>query len=114
MSYEVHLTRAELPWESAEQPIDLSEWLAYAGARPDLRVNGRIGWADGTEIPVYEYRCAAGYPVSLTWGDGAVAVKGLADEDGARELLPLAAGLRANLVGDDGERYTADGVVWPD
>ncbi|KAE8764394.1 hypothetical protein [Georgenia thermotolerans] len=76
MSYEVHLTRAELPWESAEQPIDLGEWLAYAGARPDLRVNGRIGWADGTEVPVYEYRCAAGYPVSLTWGEGAVAVKG--------------------------------------
>ena len=114
MSYEVHLTRAELPWESKEQPIDLSEWLAFAVGRADLRVNGLIQWGVGTEVPVYEYRCAAGYPVSLTWGDGAVAIKGLADEAGARELLPLAAGLRANLVGDDGERYSADGVAWPD
>ncbi|WP_433318358.1 hypothetical protein ACQP0U_11955 [Micromonospora sp. CA-269861] len=113
MGYEIHISRAEEYYESEGQPITLPEWQSYADGNPALSVGGWLGW-DEDRQPIYEYTCADGSPVSLTWFEGAINIKGHFDGDPYREFGTFAEDLQANLQGDDGERYTANGVLPPE
>ncbi|MFD1326096.1 hypothetical protein [Micromonospora sonneratiae] len=108
MGYELHITRAKRHCDSRKNPIDLSEWLAYAQSSPTLTVGG---W-DG-DIPIFSHVCGDGSDVSLTWADGEIMIKGYFTTDPANEFVPMATDLRANVLGDDDERYTEAGVVEP-
>ncbi|MBY8873275.1 hypothetical protein K7640_15680 [Micromonospora sp. PLK6-60] len=112
MGYELHISRAEEYYDSEEHPVALDEWLSYAESNSTLRVGGWLGW-DEDRQPIYEYTCADGSVVSLTWFEGAIEIKGHFDGDAYREFGALAEDLRGNLQGDEGERYTSDGVLPP-
>ncbi|RZT80661.1 hypothetical protein EV382_3919 [Micromonospora violae] len=51
--------------------------------------------------------------VSLTWFEGGIDIKGHFSSDPYREFGSLAENFGATIHGDDGERYTADGVLPP-
>ncbi|MEU5786135.1 hypothetical protein ABZ754_00210 [Micromonospora purpureochromogenes] len=112
VGYELHISRAEEYYDSAERPIALDEWLSYAESNSTLRVGGWLGWDEGRQ-PIYEYTCADGNVVSLTWFEGAIEIKGHFDGDAYREFGAVAENLQANLQGHHGERYTASGVLPP-
>ncbi|MEH1166050.1 hypothetical protein V6V47_11765 [Micromonospora sp. CPCC 205539] len=74
--------------------------------------DGWLGW-DEDRQPIYVYTCTDGSVVSLTWFEGAIEIKGHFDGDAYQEFGSIGEALQANLQGDDGERYTADGVRPP-
>ncbi|GGO08317.1 hypothetical protein [Micromonospora parathelypteridis] len=113
MGYELHITRAAEYYDSEEHPIALDEWFSYAENTPALTVGGWIWWGEDRH-PFYVYTCADGSVVSMTWFEGAIDVKGHFGGDAYREFGSFAEDLRADLQGDDGERYTASGVLPPD
>ncbi len=112
MGYELHISRAEEYYDSAERPIPLIEWLSYAENNPALGVGGWLGWNEDRQ-PIYEYTCTDGNLMSLTWFEGAIEIKGHFDGDPYQEFGSIAEDLQAHLHGDDGERYTASGVLPP-
>ncbi|MEU9742624.1 hypothetical protein AB0E12_25915 [Micromonospora chersina] len=112
MGYEIHISRAEKYYDSEEDAIALEEWLSYTERNPALRASGWLGLEEDRQ-PTFEYTCADGSLVSLTWFEGGINVKGHFDSDPYREFGALAEDLRANLQGDGGKRYTADGVLPP-
>ncbi|MFI7426662.1 hypothetical protein ACIBPB_06715 [Micromonospora sp. NPDC049836] len=112
MGYELHISRAEEYYDSEEHPIALDEWLSYAESNPALGVGGWLSW-DEDRQPIYEYACTDGSLVSLTWFEGAIEIKGHFEGEAYHEFGSIAEDLRANLQGDDGERYTASGVLPP-
>ncbi|MFF5181445.1 hypothetical protein ACFY2Q_25735 [Micromonospora sp. NPDC000316] len=112
MGYEIHISRADEYCDSEEHPIALEEWLSYAESNPALRAGGWLAWGEDRQ-PIFEYTCVDGSVVSLTWFEGGIDIKGHFDSDPYREFSALATDLRANLQGDEGERYTADGVLPP-
>ncbi|MFI6331355.1 hypothetical protein ACIBBG_24000 [Micromonospora chersina] len=112
MGYELHISRAAEYYHSEEHPIALEEWLSYAENNPSLRVGGWLG-RDEDRQPVYEHTCRDGTLVSLTWFEGAIEIKGQFGGDAYREFGSITEDLRANLQGDDGERYTSSGVLPP-
>ncbi|MGC4868101.1 hypothetical protein ACLQ3B_22020 [Micromonospora sp. DT53] len=109
MAYELHITRAEEYYESEEHPIALEEWLSYAESSAALRAGGWLG-SDDDRQPIYQYTCTDGSVVVLTWSEGAIDIKGQFGGDAYQEFGRIGRDLQANLQGDDGERYTADGV----
>ncbi|MEH0826080.1 MULTISPECIES: hypothetical protein [unclassified Micromonospora] len=109
MGYELHISRAEEYYDSEEHPIALDEWLSYAGSNPTLSEDGWLG----SDPPVFGYTCTDGSVVSLAWFEGAIDIKGHFNGDAYQEFGTIAEDLQANLQGDHGERYTADGVLPP-
>ncbi|MGC4863557.1 hypothetical protein [Micromonospora sp. DT41] len=112
MGYELHISRAEEYYASEENPIAMEEWLSFADGFPALRATGWIGGAEDRQ-PIYEYTCADGSSVSLVWFEGAIDIKGQFGGDAYQEFGRIADDLQASLQGDDGERYTAGGVLPP-
>nr|WP_055505007.1 hypothetical protein [Nonomuraea pusilla] len=110
MGYEIHISRAEEYYDSEARPITLAEWLSYAESNSALSVGG---WAEGDEdrMPIYAYTCKDGSEVSLSWFEGAIRIKGYFAGDPYQEFGTFAIDLQANLQGDDGERYTPNGVL---
>ncbi len=111
VGYELHITRAEESYDSEEVPILLDEWLGYAASSPLLAERGWVQWTDIGRVPVFAYACGDGIEVSLTFDGAQINVKGVLDDLGALELAKIAEDLQANLIGDDGERYTTAGIV---
>ena len=111
MGYELHITRAEEWLDSDDAPILLDEWLRYAEGSPLLALGGWIEWSDLGRVPVFAYTCADGDKASLTWDGAQILVKGVRDDVGVLDLLKVAEHFHANLIGDDGERYTAEGIA---
>jgi hypothetical protein len=56
---------------------------------------------------VYAYTSSDGHEFSLHWRDGEALVKGHFSDQARQELARLAEGLKANLIGDENEKYTA-------
>jgi len=110
MGYDLHITRAADWCDAEEQPIGRDEWNTYARQHAALAEAGWVAWADLGREPVYEVTGHDEESPSLSWRDGAVTVTG---ENGHHlpDLVAIAVDLRANVVGDDGEHYTADGPV---
>ncbi|MEU8164934.1 hypothetical protein AB0B97_00345 [Micromonospora sp. NPDC049004] len=112
MAYELHITRADEYFDSEEHPITFEEWLQYADANPALTIGGRLNSGVGLQ-PIYEFTCSNGDVVSMTWFEGAIEIKGHFEGIAFREFGDIVGDLQANLLGDDGERYTASGVQPP-
>ena len=109
----LHITRAENWYDSDETPIQLADWLGYAASNPLLVERGWVEWSDVGRVPVFACVCRDGVETSLTWSDGRIRVKGVQNNIGALELAKVAEDLEANLIGDDGERYTTVGLARP-
>ena len=113
MGYELHITRAENSYDSEVAPILLAEWLGYAANSPLLAEREWIQWTDIGRVPVFAYARGDGAAISLALDGAQIRVKGVLDDVGELELVKIAEDLQANLIGDDGERYTTAGIVPP-
>lgn len=113
MGYDLHISRRE-HWadDEAGNSISLEEWRAYVDADLELR------WADVVERDTAlwfvreEDRERDDLPW-LWWTMDEVRSKGQTVET-TRKMWLVAQALRANLQGDDGERYGADGEMIPE
>jgi hypothetical protein len=98
LGYAVHIRRKS-------GGISLSEWREFARTTGGLSEAGEVD-GDGAEgVPVFAWRDAR-----FVWKAGEVLIDDLSD-DWCKKLGEVAAGLGAEAVGDDGERYLADGRV---
>ncbi|WP_238015036.1 hypothetical protein KZZ52_33900 [Dactylosporangium sp. AC04546] len=110
MGYDLHITRAE-DWLDAEaRPIGRDEWNSYAGRHPDMVAEGWVEWADVGREPIYDWPSGNEERSSLSWRNGEVVVTGVYT-DHLPGLVTIAADLGANLIGDDGERYSTEGTI---
>lgn len=105
MGYDLHITRAEEWSASTEAPIHLAEWESTASQAPGLRRAGSVN-IRGADTPVYAMH--GGGP-SLVFEAGRIVAYGVRSAGDAQQLVLLADGLNARVVGDDGEEYGPDG-----
>jgi len=110
VGYDLHITRAGNWLDAQAQPIGRDEWNSYAGQHAALVEAGWTDWADVGRQPVYELTGRDEEGPALGWHRGEVNVSGETIEY-LPELVAIAADLHANVVGDDGENYTAEGPV---
>lgn len=97
LGYAVHIRRIS-------GRIELVEWTAFASAAPDLEERGAVESA-GQDVPVYAWKDA-----TFVWKNGEVVADRMSEE-WRRKLGDIADRLNAQAIGDDGERYFADGRV---
>jgi hypothetical protein len=120
MGYDVHITRAENWVDSGIQAISVEEWLEYVRSDPEMRLDGRAEarTSDG-ETAAYENAGLAvwtaysqdGKEGNHAWFDfrnGCVVVKN-PDSEILSKMSRIAAHLRGQVQGDDGEDYGPDG-----
>ena len=110
MGYDLLITRAQGWVESELHPISFDEWLDYVARDPELEIDERqlgygvrgfamwTAWSQHTEES----------PAWLDWFEGAVFTKH-PDSELRGKMFRIAQALGAKLVGDEGERYGADG-----
>jgi hypothetical protein len=110
VGYELHITRANHWLESEGQPIGREEWSTYVHEHAALVEAGWVEWADIGREPVYELTGRDEESPSLSWQNGRVTITG-PEIDYLPDLIAIAADLRAHIVGDDDQRYTAEGPV---
>lgn len=120
MGYEVHITRAEEWVESENFPISLADWKAYVNADPEMRLDGyaeattpqgetiRIESAGIVVWISYSGHGVGGNMAWFSWFGGRVSVKG-PDKEILQKMHAIAKALNARVLGDEGERYDADG-----
>jgi hypothetical protein len=94
--------------DSEAQPIGRDEWNAYARQHAGLVEAGWVEWTTIGREPVYELAGRNGECPSLSWHEGAIDVCG-PEMDYLPDLVAIAADLGANVIGDEGEHYTAEG-----
>lgn len=106
MGYELHMTRASHWLDSEGCPIAFREWIEFAHNSAALREEGHLGLHGVGRQPAFTWGSPDGVAVGLHWYEGRVILSG-AHAPGVDlvGLADLAAGLSANLVGDEGEQY---------
>ncbi|WP_157880975.1 hypothetical protein [Streptomyces griseoruber] len=106
MGYELHMTRASHWLDSEECPITLHEWIEFGHGSVVLQEEGYLDLDCVGRQPLFTWGGADGLAVGLHWFEGRVTLSG-AHAPGVDlvGLADLAAGLSANLIGDDGELY---------
>jgi hypothetical protein len=101
MGYDLHITRAELWFESNQPPISQAEWPALVDRREDLRPVGSdviFDIAESIRIPMW-------------WRNGQITINkpfgrdNTLHEQVTNALAQLATDINARLQGDDGEVY---------
>lgn len=104
MVYDVHVTRAADWVDSERMPLPLSDLRTVVATQSDLRVVAR-GVLNDHDL----YALVDGIPATLgLWTAGEIVVR----EPGPWHLAraaQLAQGLRAYVIGDDGQRYRLAG-----
>jgi len=120
MGYEVHITRANEWTESKKTPVALADWEAYVNADPEMRLDGFAetttpqGETIRIEIPgIAVWTSYSGHEVDgnmawFSWFNGRVSVKS-PDKEILQKMHAIAEALNAIVLGDEGERYDADG-----
>jgi hypothetical protein len=108
VGYDLHITRADELLDSEEHPIGRDEWNDYARQHPGLVEAGWVQWKSIGRETVYELAGRNGESPSLSWYRGVVDVSG-PEMDYLPDLVAIAADLHANVIGDEGEHYTAEG-----
>jgi hypothetical protein len=115
VGYDVHITRAEHSSESESNPITLVEWLDYIAGDVEMRVDnfaeadvdGDTLRYDNDGLAVWTAFSGHGLNGNMAWFDyrhGAVVVKN-PNEELLGKMKRIAAALRANVIGDEGEFY---------
>ncbi|MGI5183445.1 hypothetical protein ACQEVZ_45025 [Dactylosporangium sp. CA-152071] len=110
MGYDLHITRAADPFDAEDFPIGRDEWNGYARRHPAMAEVGWVDWTNFGREAIYAWPAGRDDPCSLSWYSSEVTVTGCREQD-IPGLLAIATSLAANLFGDDGERYTEDGIM---
>jgi hypothetical protein len=117
MGYEVHIHRADHWLESDSSPISLDEWSAYVEQADDLRMDdfAESTTPDGATIRVDEPGIAVWTaqpdPAQggwITFHEDQIVVNN-PDAPMLRRMHEIALALGAQVQGDDGELYDAEG-----
>ncbi len=113
MGYELHITRAEHSWDTKQQPILESEWLAVVHAEPTLEVD-TLSYSDrrteGGAIERQHPVVWLGHPdqsidsPNFWYEDGEISRKRV-DDATLRKMIEIARKLNARVIGDDAEEY---------
>lgn len=121
MGYDIHITRKE-HWSDDGPEITLAEWQAYIASDIEMRLDGyaEAALGDGKTLRVENEGLSVwkAYPHhgtngNMAWFDfrsGNVVVKN-PDEQILAKMWLIAQKLRAQVQGDEGECYDADGNV---
>ncbi len=121
MGYDVHITRADNWFDSASQPITLSEWLDYVAGDPEMRLDnaaeaqgpdGQTLRYENQGLAVWTAYSGHGVGGNMAWfdyRDGRVVVKN-PDEEILRKMCRVAAQLGARVQGDEGAFYDEAGL----
>ena len=124
MGYDVHITRAEDWTESKARPITLDEWLSYIRSDRELRLDDTAelttdeGHFRGETLGSAIWTAWSQHGVdnqmgSMNYADGRIVVK-YPDAEFLRKMHVIATYFGANVQGDDGERYDAQGNRIPE
>jgi hypothetical protein len=121
MGYNVHITRAEEWFDSADSPITLDEWSAYVRGDPELRAerSAAASQPDGSgslEVELSGLCVWTGWSqhgrsdamVCFWHSDGRITSCAI-DEEVLSKLHRVAQRLGGRLVGDEDEEYGPDG-----
>jgi hypothetical protein len=104
MGYDLHITRAEDWSDSEKTPITKEEWAAVVAADPELRWD-----ADNDQFNRFQANWinpASGEERGwFAWSDGEISTKN-PDRAQLAKMLQIAERLGAQVLGDDGEKYT--------
>ncbi len=123
----VHITRARHWLDAARHPIPQEEWERFANGRGDFDKIDYTRLADSVtlsdpkitksktwpqirdhfwRLSDYSHLCSDGTRVNLSWQGGEIRVEEVTSEQAASEIAAIAVALDANLMGEDGERYS--------
>ena len=123
----VHITRAGHWLDAARHPIPQEEWESFANGRGDFDKIDYTRLADSVtlsdpkitksktwpqirdhfwRLSDYSHLCSDGTRVNLSWQGGEIRVEEVTSEQAASEIAAIAVALDANLMGEDGERYS--------
>ena len=120
MGYDVHITRAPTWTESSDHPIKLTEWLGYVGSDAEMRLDNRAEATTtaGDHLVIespgiavwmkWKHNGVGGNYAWFYYDDGEILVKN-PDPDIIRKMYRVAVALKAQVQGDDGEVYDANG-----
>src|ERR1700753_2706158 len=116
MGYDRHITRAAVWPNSQSDPITMEEWLAYVATDPELqRIDRDIAYPPGREPDArggkgdVEWTAARnGAKGWFFYGRGEITSNN-PERAAIAKMFRIATALRANLLGDDGEHYDANG-----
>lgn len=118
MSYEVFITRADVSWETAENPLSESEWLAVANASHELETSKANFYSrknDDGEIEKYHPWLITSLPNKppLWFIDGAINTDN-PDIVTIKEMVVFSKILNAKVIGEEGEVYNENGeAIFP-
>jgi hypothetical protein len=117
MGYELHITRAEVWTEAAQNPISEAEWHSLVRSDASLELSTtdyyeRKTKAGGTERiyavfwkgATYDWNGKPHHPAFFL-ADGEVTTKS-PQEVTVKKAIEIAEKLGAQVIGDDGEQYT--------
>jgi hypothetical protein len=107
MGYQLHITRAETPWEDGHIPRE--EWLRYVADDPELEVSETDYAEDRKGHREYDVVWNAAPPNEsqrppLWYSEGRIQTKYPSDAF-VEKLKTIAKQLNARVLGDDGELY---------
>lgn len=116
MGYDLHITRSEVWYESAAEPITLEEWVEYIASDAEMRldgyaeaeVDGGVLRYENEGLAVWTAYSGNGKDGNMAWfdyRDGRIVVKN-PDDEMIRKMRAMAAYFTANVLGDDGESYS--------
>jgi hypothetical protein len=107
MGYDIHITRADMWFNSEASPIPLEEWLAVIASDPELKLDNQNGPHDFLWFPPDGQT-----PYPLWWAEGRIHTKN-PERAMVEKMLEVAARLGARVQGDHGEVYPSIDH-WPD
>jgi hypothetical protein len=64
---DLHITRAEDPFDAADFPIGRDEWNGYAQRHPAMAEVGWVDWKNFGREAIYAWPAGRDDPCSLSW-----------------------------------------------
>ncbi len=117
MSYQISITRASDRFSAEQHPISHEEWLQFVEGEPSLETSRTdyTEWKDiGRIYSTVWLECPdpKNGPNQLHWYDFAITVWH-PDEAIIAKMVEIAARLKANVIGEEGEFYGQDAQPAP-
>ena len=114
MGYDFHITRAADWTQSEQQPISEAEWRELVDADPTLEVCQEDYYAresNGQREQFHPVIWVTHPGRPCFWHMDGKITKKYPDDALIDKMIEIAQKLNARVLGDDGEEYTAEGII---
>jgi hypothetical protein len=110
VSTTIFITRRDDPLEEAGPRISEAEWREVVARDPEMKLHtgGPVQWFPPRAL-LAQWNCPDGDPLWFALIDGNVEVRYIGDEM-MRKAGRLAGALRAQVISENGERFSEDGT----